>query len=124
MKAWMSATSRSSDSYSSGSEGRSTTSFRKRLFCGEYGTRRREGSRVMVFSLRHFSSSHTTKADSRSAGRYTISTSPPEGRTAETVGIERGLLRSSFGVPGFVIVRSEALEHIQRLHETQMLNGF
>src|SRR5437879_829362 len=89
MKYWISSRSSSSEPYSSGSDGRSTTSFLIKLLWGEYGTHRRNGSASKAGSIVHFSSRQSAKAVRFSSGRCTVSRIAPSPKAADTVGTGR-----------------------------------
>src|SRR5712691_7761596 len=96
MNARMSAMSSASEPYSTGSEGKSTTSCTSKLLCGEYGTSRRPWT-MSVSSKRHSPSVDTQNRVRCSCGRYTISTSAPSSRTSDTVGWARSSLTRRTG---------------------------
>src|SRR2546422_7766963 len=123
MKSWISASSSSSEPYSSGSDGRSTTSFLIRLLWGEYGTHSRNGSASKAGSIVHFSSRQSAKAVRRSSGRWTISRIAPSPKTADTVGTGCCFfmpLAMSCGL-GFM-VEAHPIQGVQRLAEAEVLD--
>src|SRR5262245_33318331 len=86
MNDWISESSDSSEPYSSGSDGRRTTSFLMRLLFGEYGTRRLKGSTVKLGSNLQSPCVQITNALRFSSGRKTVSRIVPSSNTAETLG--------------------------------------
>src|SRR5881396_2029637 len=123
MKSWISASSSSSEPYSSGSDGRSTTSFLTRLLWGEYGTHSRNGSASKAGSIVHFLSRQSAKAVRFSSGRWTISRIAPSPKTADTVGTGRRFLMALalLGCFGFMF-EAHLIQGVERLAEAELLD--
>src|SRR5437667_8716299 len=123
MKSWISASSSSSEPYSSGSDGRSTTSFLIRLLWGEYGTHRRKGSASNAGSIVHRSLRQSAKAVRFSSGRQTISRIAPSSKTADTVGTGRCFfaLRAVLLRLGFMF-EAHLIQGVESLAEAELLD--
>src|SRR6266849_3284633 len=123
MKDSISESKASSEPYSSGSDGSSTTSWASRLLRGEYGTRRADESMGTESAERQspfFASTNDVRLASAST---TVSRMVPSPRTAETVGILRSFRASSVLLlgSGFAI-RLEPFKHAECLPEAQMFD--
>src|SRR5437870_12481335 len=118
MKDWISESSSSSEPYSSGSEGRRTTSFLIRLLWGEYGPHGRNGSASNAGSIVHCSSRQSAKPVRFSSGRWTISRIAPSPKTADTVGTGRRFLMALglLGCFGFMF-EAHLIQGVERLAE-------
>src|SRR5713101_1573840 len=124
MKDSISGRSASSEPYSSGSDGSSTTLWASRLLRGEYGTRRADESIGTESVERHSPSLASTNDVRLASASTTVSRMVPSPRTAETAGIRRSFRASSAPLlgSGFVI-RMEPFKHVERLPEAQMLDS-
>src|SRR5713101_9603158 len=123
MKDSISGRSASSEPYSSGSDGSSTTSCASRLLRAEYGTRRVDESIGTESAERHSPSFASTNDVRLASGSATVSRMVPSPRTAETVGIRRSFRASSAPLLGLgFIIRLEPLKHVERLPEAQMFD--
>src|SRR6266849_7174097 len=114
----------SSEPYSSGSGGSSTTSCASRLLRGEYGTRRADESMGTESAERHSSSLASMNDVRLASGSTTVSRMVPSPRTAETAGIRRSFRASSVLLlgSGFAILL-EPFKHAERLPEAQMFDS-
>src|SRR5216684_7739930 len=123
MKDSISGRSASSEPYSSGSDGSSTTWCASRLLRGEYGTRRADESMGTESAECHSPSFASTNDVRLASGSTTVSRMVPSPRTAETVGIRRSFRASSAPLlgSGFAI-RLEPFKHVDRLPEAQMFD--
>src|SRR5216683_2744631 len=105
MKDSISESKASSDPYSSGSDGSSTTLWASRLLRGEYGTRRADESMGTESAECHSPSFASTNDVRLASGSTTVSRMVPSPRTAETVGILRSFRASS--APGLDLANLE-----------------
>src|SRR5713226_6739105 len=122
MKDSISGSSASSEPYSSGSDGSSTTLWASRLLRGEYGTRRADESIETESAECHSPSLASMKDVRLASGSTTVSRMVPSPRTAETVGIRRSFFSSSAALFGAgVIMGLQLPQHIERLEEAKML---
>src|SRR5216684_6644631 len=113
----------SSEPYSSGSDGSSTTSCASRLLRGEYGTRRADESMGTESAERHSSSLASMNDVRLASGSTTVSRMVPSPRTAETAGIRRSFFSSSAALFGAgVIMGLQQPQHIERLEEGKTLD--
>src|SRR5712691_1405758 len=123
MKDSISRSRTSSEPYSSGSDGSSTTWCASRLLRGEYGTKRADESIGTESAERHSPSFASTNDVRLASGSTTVSRMVPSPRTAETAGIRRSFRASSVLLlgSGFAILL-ESFKHAERLPEAQMLD--
>src|SRR5229473_5922745 len=122
MKDSISGRSASSEPYSSGSDGSSTTSCASRLLRAEYGTRRVDESIGTESAERHSPSFASTNDVRCASGSATVSRMVPSLRTAETAGTRRSFFSSSAALFGEgVIMALQPPQHIECLEEAQML---
>src|SRR6266851_2830822 len=123
MKDSISRSRTSSEPYSSGFDGSSTTSWASRLLRGEYGTRRADESMGTESAERHSPSLASTNDVRFASGSTTVSRMVPSPRTAETAGIRRSFRASSAPLlgSGFAI-RLEPFKHVERLPEAEVFD--
>src|SRR6266436_3813482 len=123
MKDSISGRSASSEPYSSGFDGSSTTSCASRLLRGEYGTRRADESMGTESAERHSPSLASMNEVRLASASTRVSRMVPSPRTAETVGIRRSFRASSPPLlgSGFAI-RLELFKHVKCLREAQMFD--
>src|SRR5712692_8183431 len=124
MKDSISGRSASSEPYSSGFDGSSTTWCASRLLRGEYGTKRADESIGTESAERHSPSFASTNDVRLASGSTTVSRMVPSPRTAETAGIRRSLRASSVLLlgSGFAILL-EPFKHAECLPEAQMFDS-
>src|SRR5229473_8280837 len=123
MKDSISGRSASSEPYSSGFDGSSTTSWASRLLRGEYGTRSADESMGTESAERHSPSLASMNDVRLASASTTVSRMVPSLRTADTAGIRRSFRASSAPLlgSGFAI-RLEPFKHAERLPEAQMFD--